>query len=103
LAVTRSTPGDAGRPSSWSAAVDSAAASSQEEGREKRVILVSAGNHRDFLEGYHYPGSNHSSKIEDPAQSWNSITVGACTSRCFIEEDDDESRRMRAVGSLGIE
>ena len=101
LAVTRSTPGDDGRPSSWSAAVDSAAAGSQEEGAAKRVILVSAGNHRDFLEGYHYPGSNHSSKIEDPAQSWNSISVGACTNRCFIEEDDDESRRMRAVGSIG--
>jgi hypothetical protein len=98
LAITRSTPGDDGRPSSWSAAVDAAAAGSQEEGAGKRLILVSAGNHRDFLESYRYPNSNHSSRIEDPAQSWNSITVGAYTKRCVIEEDDDESRRMRAVG-----
>jgi hypothetical protein len=101
LAITRPTPSDDGRPSSWSAAIDAAIAGSQEEDTVRRLLLVSAGNHRDFLNNYHYPNSNYASRIEDPAQSWNAITVGAVTDRCLIEEGDDESRRMRPVAASG--
>jgi len=60
------------------------------------VVFVSAGNQRDFLD-YHYPNSNHHSPVENPAQAWNAITVGAVTHRCTITEEDDESKRARPV------
>lgn len=97
LAITRGTPGDDGRPSSWSAAIDSSISGSQEEGEPKRLLIVSAGNWRTFDENYTYPGTLYDARIEDPAQAWNAITVGAYTSRTVIEEADDESRRARAV------
>lgn len=74
-----------GRPSSWSAAVDSLA-SGAEDGT-KRLIILSAGNvqldeyNRDGLK---YPEPNILHNIEDPAQSWNALTVGACTFRTDI-------------------
>jgi hypothetical protein len=97
LAVTRRDFLVQGRPSSWSAGIDAGAAGTNEEFQPKRVIFVSAGNHRDFLNNYSYPDSNKESPIEDPAQAWNGITVGAMTRRCEITEEDDESRRARAI------
>jgi hypothetical protein len=97
LAITRGTPGDDGRPSSWSAAIDSSISGSQEEGEPKRLLILSAGNWRRFDENYTYPGTLYDARIEDPAQAWNAITVGAYTARTVIGESDDESRRARAV------
>ena len=96
LALTQNTPSDDGRPSSWSAALDASASGSQEEGNPKRLIMVSAGNHRNFLT-YDYPASLYQSRIENPAQSWNSITVGAMTRKNTITESDDESLRSRTI------
>lgn len=89
-----------GQPSSWSAAIDSLTAGSEEEGEPKRVMLISAGNVRDYLD-YRYPDTNHQQRIENPAQSWNAVTVGACTQRTRILEDDDESTHGRAVAGAG--
>lgn len=100
LAITRGTPGDDGRPSSWSAAIDSSISGSQEEGAPKRLLIVSAGNWRTFDRNYTYPGTLYDARIEDPAQAWNAITVGAYTARTVIEEADDESRRARAVAQF---
>lgn len=97
LAITRSTPGDDGRPSSWSAAIDSAIAGSQEEGQPRRLLMISAGNWRHFDQHFNYPNTLHDARIEDPAQAWNAVTIGAYTTRVAIEEDDDESRRAQAV------
>ncbi len=97
LAITGGTPGDDGRPSSWSAAIDAAISGSQEIGEQRRLLLISAGNWSDFVDSYHYPDTLYAARIEDPAQAWNAVTVGAYTARAVIEEDDDESRRARAI------
>lgn len=97
LAITQDA--SRGQPSSWSAGIDASAAGTGEEKQPRRVIFLSAGNHRDFL-NYSYPNSNKRSMIENPAQAWNGITVGAMTRRTAIAEADDESRRSRAVAGI---
>jgi hypothetical protein len=101
LALTRSTPADDGRPSSWSAAIDASISGSQEEGTPRRVVMISAGNWRVFDEQFDYPRTLHSQRVQDPAQAWNAITVGAFTDRVTIEEEDDESRRSRPLAPAG--
>jgi hypothetical protein len=98
LAITQSSFPAKGQPSSWSAGLDIAAAGGNESG-SKRVIFVSAGNQRTPLVDYRYPTSNHDSPVENPAQAWNVITVGAVTHRCVITEGDDESQRSRPVAT----
>jgi hypothetical protein len=73
LAVTTSTDSIGGQPSSWSAAMD---AFSYEY---ERLCIISAGNNVN-----HNPAIDHwdqvtLQKVEDPAQSWNALTVGAYT------------------------
>ncbi len=95
LAITQD--GDwQGQPSSWSAGIDASAAGTGEENNPKRVILISAGNNRNFLD-YVYPQTNKNQTIENPAQAWNGITVGAMTQKTTITESDDESQRSRAI------
>ncbi|MHC1700114.1 MAG: S8 family peptidase [Humidesulfovibrio sp.] len=108
LAVTSEDGRDQGRPTSWSATLD-ALASGLEIGQlapgatvqdaeyaatesEKRLIIVSAGNvdpngWRDF------PNSNLRSSAQDPAQSWNALTVGAYTEKTFLADPDFEGYR----------
>lgn len=65
-----------GRPTSWSAAVDSIASGAADG--EKRLVLVSAGNvevHEISAAGY--PDANLVHSVESPGQSWNALTVGA--------------------------
>ncbi len=96
LAITQPEHPNTGQPSSWSAALDSSASGAEEEGQPRRIILVSAGNNRE-LEGFDYPETLHRSRIENPAQAWNVITVGANTRRTVITEDDDEAQRSRTI------
>lgn len=75
-----------GRPSSWSAALDTIASGADDE--TKRLILVSGGN--VTLYEYNnlkqrYPDASFLHQVEDPAQSWNAITVGAATYRTNID------------------
>lgn len=100
MALTQSDYTAKGQPSSWSAAIDSLTAGTEEEGEPKRVMVISAGNIRDF-QGHRYPETNHQSRIENPAQAWNAITVGAFTRRTRILENDDESTNGRAVAGEG--
>ena len=91
-----------GRPSSWSAAVDSAAFGAEEPREPKRLIIVSAGNVPVFdIGGYLYPDHNHAARIQDPAQAWNALTVGAITHRADIQETDPESRILVQMASDG--
>jgi hypothetical protein len=97
LAITA--PGtDDGKPSAWSAAVD-IAAYGDGNGSPRRVILISAGNIRpeDSGTAYTYPDENRKTPVEDPAQAWNAVTVGALTHRTAVTEDDDESRRLTPI------
>lgn len=85
-------PAASGQPSSWSASLDALAAGrsvlANEDGlvflddadhAAKRLFIVSAGNVRSW-----YPGDEHLDRsdlepVEDPAQAWNVLTIGAYT------------------------
>jgi hypothetical protein len=77
LAVTSDIGTSRGRPSSWSAAIDKL---SFDDGTG-RLILISAGNIRDGISKADYPARNETAQIENPAQAWNAITVGAFTEK----------------------
>lgn len=93
MAVTASGPNTFGNPSSWSTAIDIAASGVQDETDRPRVILVSAGNTEAHDHSFTYPTTLRSNPIEDPAQAWNAVTVGAITNRTAIGETDDEALR----------
>jgi hypothetical protein len=76
-----------GKPSAWSAALDGYAAGYLEEDETRRLICVSAGNVR-LSKGSDYPSLNDLSSIEDPAQSWNAVTVGAFTEKDVVTDAD---------------
>lgn len=88
-----------GEPSLWSAAVDALAAGT-DIGRSAtgiellgppdpdaaRLFVVSAGNIRDRFD-LDYRQNADLSPIEDPAQSWNALTVGAHTELTEVPSD----------------
>ena len=84
MAVTAPDGRDRGRPSSWSAAVDALAAGADDEDRERRLIILSAGN-TDRTQRRHYPDSNMTDTVHDPAQAWNALTVGGYTEKDVID------------------
>jgi len=88
MAVTARDNRDRGRPSAWSAAVDSLAADSYGYGTHPRLLVISAGNVDDSNAWSRYPQSNDSDGLHDPAQAWNALTVGAYTERIRITEPD---------------
>jgi subtilisin family serine protease len=62
-----------GQPSSWSAAIDKISTEGQ-----KRLFIISAGNvEEEDLKNSGYPNACLNKSIEDPAQAWNALTVGA--------------------------
>lgn len=82
MAVTALDGRDRGRPSSWSAAVDSL--TSGDEDQQRRLMILSAGN-TDPAQRRHYPNSNLTDGIHDPAQAWNALTVGGYTEKAMID------------------
>ncbi|MCA3699966.1 MAG: S8 family peptidase [Brevundimonas sp.] len=79
------------RPSSWSGAIDQAAAGSvpgeRVEGQTaskapKRLILVAAGNVLADSRAAVAVGA----RIEDPAQAWNAMTVGGMTAKINVPD-----------------
>ena len=78
---------DQGFPSAWSAAVDQICSGADDEGRPSRLLVVSAGN--TPREGRHdFPAHNYKQGIEDPAQSWNAVSVGAFTEKATIRSGE---------------
>ncbi len=88
-----------GEPSLWSAALDALAAGTDvarsESGIEllgppdpaaARLFIISAGNIRDGFD-LDYKRNADMSPIEDPAQSWNALTVGAHTELTQVPSD----------------
>ena len=88
MAVTARDDRDRGRPSAWSAAIDSLAVDFDGDGDGPRLLVVSAGNVRDPGAWSNYPTSNDTDGVHDPAQAWNALTVGACTDLVRITEPD---------------
>ncbi len=67
---------DKGTPSSWSAAVDQLCFNDNEF---RRLMIISAGNiHQDIALG-DYLNINDLEMVENPAQAWNPLVVGAYT------------------------
>ncbi|WP_158962119.1 S8 family peptidase [Myroides fluvii] len=79
MAVTATNQNDFGKPSTWSATIDSIT-SGVEDG-ESKLFVISAGNVRQEEDWKNYPESNLNLSVESPAQAWNAITVGAYTTK----------------------
>ncbi len=82
-----------GKPTAWSSALDSFASGATEEDAVKRLICVSGGNvpWNVFKNtSADYPSKNEVVPLEDPAQSWNALTIGACTSLIVPKDANDE-------------
>ncbi|MCP4445788.1 MAG: S8 family peptidase [Myxococcales bacterium] len=74
-----------GRPSTWSAAIDSLAAGVDDE--PQRLVVVAAGNTQRPFRKY-YPDSNMTEGIHDPGQSWNALTISAFTDLNVFDEQE---------------
>lgn len=96
LAVTSEGDYWRGRPSSWSAKLDDLAYG---ENGHSRFIAVSAGNIRDRLTPAEYLDRNDLSPIENPAQAWNVLTVGAFTEKTTLTHPD--YRDWQPLGAAG--
>lgn len=83
MAVTSVNPAR-GRPSSWSASVDQLCF----EEANRRLIILSAGNIADDLTPEDHLTRNDLEPVDDPAQAWNALTVGAFTERVDIIDPD---------------
>ena len=83
LAITSADTYLTGRPSSWSARLDELAYG---DGTDQRFIAVSAGNIADSYPAHEYIDQNDSAAIENPAQAWNVLTVGASTEKINITD-----------------
>jgi hypothetical protein len=85
IAVTASDK-DEWLPTLWSASIDQMCSGANDP-LQRCLMLVSAGNL--FGEpGKNYPDENLLASVQDPAQSWNVLTVGACTEKAMIEDPD---------------
>ncbi|RZJ89151.1 MAG: S8 family peptidase [Chryseobacterium sp.] len=81
MAVTADHQNDFGKPSTWSAVLDNLIFG--QDDNDKKLFVVSVGNVRDEDDWKYYPTSNLNLAVESPAQSWNSIGVGAFTNKVF--------------------
>jgi hypothetical protein len=98
LAVTDDADRWHGKPSSWSASMDRMAFG---VGEDQRLIAVSAGNIRFFYPESEYLDQNDASPVEDPAQAWNVVTVGAFTEKLTIEDESFEDwKPVAPVGDI---
>ena len=84
MAVTAENNSLSGQPTSWSSTIDNFIFGAGDGVR--RIFVVSAGNNRSIQPDASVWDQACLTQIEDPAQSWNSITVGAYTE--LIDNDD---------------
>ncbi|NLS07197.1 S8 family peptidase [Rhizobium sp. P32RR-XVIII] len=76
------------RPSTWSAAIDQAAAgamNADDDDAPKRMFVVSAGNVPPEIEYSRLPQTDDF-PAEDPSQAWNALTVGGYTDLTTIAD-----------------
>lgn len=65
------------------------------DGNPESMLLVSAGDIRDN-KGVGYPDYLWNYSVEDPAQSWNALAVGAFTEKVIIGDVEYEGRQIVA-------
>ena len=78
MAVTCADTIHKGRPTSWSAAVDQSLFGTIDEPNNNILMVISSGN-LSWEDRANYPLANADFTIQDPAQSYNALTVGAYT------------------------
>ena len=99
-----------GRPTSWSAAVDALSFGraidhtdsrltylDRDEPRTPRLFVISAGNINSINPADDHLDRSDLSPVEDPAQSWNSLTVGA-----YSQHDDMADAPTAFAGYIPI-
>lgn len=84
LAVTAPENNLMGKPSSWSAAIDLKLFGDIDDRNDSTVLFASSGN-VPIAQKINYPIVNESYSVQDPAQSFNAITVGAFTTKDSID------------------
>ncbi|NMI53597.1 S8 family peptidase, partial [Xanthomonas hortorum] len=87
LAITSTTSTYLGKPTAWSSEVDSLTSDWANDGSSPRLMIVSGGNIEAKTSACYF-SLNSRTGIEDPAQSWNALTVGAITHKTTITEAD---------------
>lgn len=86
---------DRGTPSSWSSAVDQPCFNDNEF---RRLMIISAGNiYQDIALG-DYLNINDLEMVENPAQAWNPLVVGAYTEKVNILDSDYTGWQLLAPG-----
>jgi len=73
-----------GRPTSWSGQIDELASGYNDDTR--RLIILSAGNVEEPDDWLGFPETNLVCEVQDPAQAWNALTVGAFTNLTRITD-----------------
>lgn len=73
-----------GRPSAWSAAIDTICYGSG----TPRLMVMAAGNIRTEINAAEYPDANDLAEAENPSQAWNALVVGAFTDKITILDED---------------
>ncbi len=96
MAVTSADIIHRGRPTSWSAAIDQTLFGTIEEPNGNLLVVVSSGN-LPIEERINYPIGNADFTIEDPAQSYNALTVGSYTLKDFIDLTNFSNSEILAV------
>lgn len=93
-----------GLPSEWSATLDQLASGTggnpvtattengldESDAKHGRLIIVSAGN-VPWDQWANYPVVNDTSSIQDPAQSWNAVVVGAYTDHAVLDSAENNA------------
>ena len=96
MAVTADHEGLSGQPTSWSAGIDQLSF----DGEFQRLFVLSTGNIRGLNQiSSDYRNNVNKYVVEDPAQSWNALTVGAYTDKTEITEK--EYRNWEALALSG--
>jgi hypothetical protein len=83
LAITSAPGTNRGLPSSWSAAIDQLAYG---DDTIRRLIVLATGNIRDGIVRNTYLNRNDTEPVENPAQAWNALTVGAFTEKVLLTD-----------------
>lgn len=114
MAVTAPTSATPGRPTLWSSTIDALAVGRTFNATTKgiaylddrsltghRLFLVSAGNIRSFDATEDHLQRSELESVEDPAQAWNALVVGAMTHLATIDPNESGFADYRPIAAFG--
>lgn len=113
MSVGADADGERGQPTSWSAAIDALAAGRSFDSHQQglsyldepgdtpasRLFVISAGNIDPANFSVDYLTQSDLDHVDDPAQAWNALAVGACTELCTT--DDAQYQGWLPLAPLG--